>query len=378
MLLNARQLEDLHLILLGIRDVSKERTATDALRMSEQRFRLLVDSVRDYALFQVDLNGAIQSWNSGAERLLGWTDEEAIGKDVSMMFVPEDVAAGEHDRELEGARASGSADDERWHLRKDGTRFFASGVLTQVRDPQGNILGFAKVMRDITARKENEEQMKQAVEAKSTLVREIHHRVKNNLQVVASLLSMQASYTQHPDVLVAFEEAEGRLRAIARIHERLYASSDLSEVEFSAYLQNLAREMVELHSSTPDNISVEVDAVEMALHIEQAISLGLIANELILNCLKHGLQDGCGALRVRLSYVAGSFDPTRGDMPDDGWAALEVSDAGPGFPPGFDTESRATFGLKLINLLTRQLRGRFEILEGPGARSILSFPVRQQ
>lgn len=109
MLLNARQLEDLQLILLGIRDVSKERATLDALRTSEQRFRLLVDSVRDYALFQLDLNGNIMSWNSGAERLLGWAEDEAIGKHASMMFTPEDVAAGEPGRELEGARAYGSA-----------------------------------------------------------------------------------------------------------------------------------------------------------------------------------------------------------------------------------------------------------------------------
>lgn len=378
MLLNARQLEDLQLILLGIRDISKERAAMDALRYSEQRFRLLVDSVRDYALFQVDLNGVIQSWNLGAQRLLGWTEQEAIGKDMSLVLIPEDVAPSEHRWELEHARTHGRAEDERWHLRKDGSRFFASGVLTQVCDSQGNILGFAKVMRDMTARREHEEQLKQALEAKSTLVREIHHRVKNNLQVIASLLSMQAGYTQHPHVLAAFEEAEGRLRSIARIHERLYVSSDLSEVEFSSYLQNLTREMVRLHSSSPDQIAIEIDAVEMVLHIEQAIPLGLIVNELILNSLKHGLRDGTGVLRVRLSYVPGSFDSGRGETLDDGWAEIEVSDAGPGFPPSFDHESTATFGLKLIHLLTRQLRGRFEIRKGSGARSIISFPMRQQ
>lgn len=378
MLLNARQLEDLELILLGIRDVSKERAAAEALSRSEQRFRLLVDSVRDYAVFQMDLNGNILSWNSGAERLLGWTEQEVIGKDASIIFTPEDIAAGEPGRELEGARTNGSAEDERWHLRKNDTRFFASGVLTQVCGPKGNLLGFAKVMRDITARKENEEQLKQSVKVKSTLVREIHHRVKNNLQVIASLLSMQASYTQHAEVLRAFEEAEGRLRAIARIHERLYASSDLSEVEFSSYLQNLTREMLQLHSSTPDKISLEMDATEIVLDIEQAIPLGLIANELIINSLKHGLQNGSGALRVRFSYVPGKIDPGIEGSTDDGWAAIEVSDAGLGFPPGFNPESTATFGLKLVSLLVGQLRGRFEISDGPGARSVVTFPLRHR
>lgn len=378
MLLNARQLEQLQLILLGIRDISKERAAGEALRSSEQRFRLLVESVHDYALFQVDLRGNILSWNSGAERLLGWSEDEAIGKNASMMFTAEDVAAGEFGAELEGALVNGRAEDERWHVRKDGTRFFASGVLTQVRDEQGNVLGLAKVMRDITPRKEHEEQLNEALEAKSTLVREIHHRVKNNLQVIVSLLSMQASYTQHPDVLAAFDEAAGRLRAIASIHEGLYSSSDLTEVEFSSYLQNLTREMIRLHSSSPDKITVEVDANEMVLDVEQAIPLGLIANELIANCLKHGLQNGTGVLRVRLGPVPGSFEPSHGETMDDGWAMLDIGDAGPGFPQGFSTQSTTTFGLKLINLLVRQLRGRLEIRDGPGARAIVSFPLRQQ
>lgn len=377
MLLNARQLEDLQLILLGIRDVSKERAAVEALRASEQRFRLLVESVRDYALFQLDLSGKIQNWNSGAERLLGWTEEEAIGKDASIMFTPEDVAAGEYTRELEGARANGRAEDERWHLRRDGGRFFASGVLTQVRDQQGNLLGYAKVMRDITARKQNEEQLKQAVEAKSTMVREIHHRVKNNLQVIASLLSMQTSYTQVPEVLAAFEETEGRLRAIARIHERLYSSSELTGVEFSSYLQNLTREMVRLYFSEPDKITVDMETSEMELNIEQAIPLGLIANELIGNCLKHGVRNGTGFLRIRLGYVPESIDATSEETVRNTWGMLDVGDAGPGFPSGFDPESTATFGLKLVNLLVRQLRGTLEIPDEPGARSILKFPLRQ-
>ena len=213
-------------------------------------------------------------------------------------------------------------------------------MLTQVRDEQGNLLAFAKVMRDITARKENEEQLKEAVAAKSTLVREIHHRVKNNLQVIASLLSMQASYTQHPDVLAAFEEAGGRLRAIARIHERLYSSSELTEMEFSTYLQNLTREMVQVHTSTPDKIALEMETSEVVLHVEQAIPLGLIANELIGNSLKHGLRNGTGLLRIRFGYVPGSFEPSRGETMDDGWAMLEVGDAGPGLPPDFRSGPR--------------------------------------
>lgn len=145
----------------NIRDVTKRNQAVQPLRESEERFRPFVDNVRDYALFQMDLAGRITSWNSGAERLLGFSESEIIGQSATRVFTPDDVARGEAAQELETARLAGRAEDERWHLRKDGSRFFASGVLTTVHDEGGRLRGFAKIMRDITARKAVEEQLKQ-------------------------------------------------------------------------------------------------------------------------------------------------------------------------------------------------------------------------
>ena len=244
-------------IQFNIRDVSGRHQALEALRESEQRFRLFVESVHDYALFQMDPNGVIVTWNAGAESLLGWKEHEAVGRPAAILFTPEDRENGEAEGELEAARIKGRAEDERWHVRKDGTRFFASGVLTQVCDEQGRLLGFAKVMRDVTTRKEQEEQLQRSVSAKDTLVREIHHRVKNNLQVIVSLLSMQARHTNDARISSAFKETETRLRAIARIHERLYGSDDLTSVEFSEYITGLTNELVQLHSAAPDQIQLE-------------------------------------------------------------------------------------------------------------------------
>ncbi|HEX4772865.1 MAG TPA: chemotaxis protein CheB [Bryobacteraceae bacterium] len=357
----------------NVRDVSLRKKASKALLESEQRFRLFVESVNDYALFQVDTNGVILSWNAGAERLLGWKETEAIGMPASTVFTPEDVAAGEHQKEIETARTNGRADDERWHMRKDGTRFFASGVLTQVCDDQGNLLGFAKVMRDVTLRKEQEEQLHRSLSEKDTLVREIHHRVKNNLQVIVSLLGMQSRHTNDPHVLAAFQEAESRLRAIAHIHERLYASDDLSEVEFGGYVTALAEELVQLHASTPNQIQLELDLADVVLHIERAIPLGLIANELILNALKHGLRNKPGKLVVRLAYIPDS-EGRASNNGDTGWARLQIIDSGPGLPVDFDAAKTPSMGLRLVNMLVRQLRGRLEIGPPPGANFCVSFP----
>jgi len=265
-------------IQFNVRDVSARQQVINALRQSEQRFRLFVESVHDYAMFQMDTTGVILSWNVGAERLLGWKEQEAIGKTSHLVFTPEDIANSQPETEMEMGRVNGRAEDERWHVRKDGSRFFASGVLTQVCDDTGKLLGFAKVMRDVTGRKEQEEQLRRSLSQKDTLVREIHHRVKNNLQVIVSLLGMQSRHTRDERVLTAFQEAESRLRAIAHIHEHLYASEDLAEVEFGQYVSFLTRELIQLHSSVPDQIQIDLHVTDLVLDIERAIPLGLIAN----------------------------------------------------------------------------------------------------
>jgi len=353
---------------LNVRDISAARKeAAKALTQSEERFRLVVENVRDYAIFQVDSEGRIITWNDGAGQLLGWEGSEILGKSAGILFTPEDIEQGEPAREIEKARGEGRAEAERWHVRKDGSRFLASGVLTPSREEHGRIMTFTKVMQDITARKEQDDQLRRSLEEKSMLVREIHHRVKNNLQMIVSLLSLQSSHTEDPRVITAFEDTEGRVRAMAHIHEQLYASDDLAAVEIGGYLDVLTRELVALHAKAAGGVQLQVDVEEIVLHIEKALPVGLIANELIVNSLKHGLRSGTRELK--LSFRAARQD--RGAI----WARLVVEDSGPGFPPGFDLARTKSMGYQLISLLVRQLRARLEIGPGPGARITVAFPI---
>ncbi len=350
---------------LNVRDISARKEADRALRESEERFRLVVESVRDYAIFQMDREGSIITWNAGAQHLLGWEEREILGRNVALVFTPEDVATGQHELELAKAAAAGRSEDERWHMRKDGSRFYASGVLTRSaeREP-GGAPTFTKVMQDVTSRKEQDDRLRRSLEEKSVLVREIHHRVKNNLQMIISLLNLQSSHTADPRVSAAFEETESRVRAVAHIHEQLYASDDLSMVEVGSYLAALARELMAINGGKSDAIRLHVDVADLNMHIERAVPVGLIANELILNSLKHGVRSG-GDLRLSLK-TAGQ---------DNTQAILVVEDSGPGLPAGLDVAKAKTMGYQLIHLLVRQLRARLDIAPGPVARIAVSFPV---
>lgn len=130
----------------------------------EERFRLFMANVKDHAIFFTDKNGMVVDWNEGAEQLTGYTEEDVLGKSASVIFTPEDLARGAADMELKQAEKEGRASDERWHIRKDGTLFWGSGVMEAVKDEKGNLIGFVKIIRDFTARKQTESELMRRTE----------------------------------------------------------------------------------------------------------------------------------------------------------------------------------------------------------------------
>lgn len=193
MLLNARRIErndQADLILLGIEDTTERRRLEEARRDIELRFTSLVKNIRDHAIFTLDKAGRIASWNLEAERIIGTTEEEALGQEFKVIFTPEDIDEGRPQEELDLALSNGRAEDERWHLRKDGSKFWALGIVTPMYNSDGEHSGYSKILRDITDRKRDHEALEVANQRKTEFLAMLSHELRNPLAPIRTGLEV--------------------------------------------------------------------------------------------------------------------------------------------------------------------------------------------
>ncbi len=336
-----------------------ERTAE--LTRSEERFRLLVEGVKDCAIFMLDPQGCVVTWNSGAERFKGYKAEEIIGRHFSCFYPPEDLAKHKPDEELARALANGSFEDDGVRIRKDGTRFIANVLITPVYDESGRHIGFAKITRDISERVAAQAQAMEALR-REILLKEIHHRVKNNLQVVNSLLYLQSVRIADPTTVGILKESQTRVKSIALIHEKLYRGSDLGRVDFTEYARDLVADLFRTYGINQEAIVLRCDIRDVSLPIDAAIPCGLIINELTSNALKHAFPPG----------TAGEITITMARTDDDN-VLLTVSDTGAGFPKDVNWRKSKSLGLNLVMDLTKQLGGAVEMNSDRGTTFKITF-----
>lgn len=334
------------------------------LRLAEARFRGLLESAPD-GIVVVNSGGTIVIVNSQTETMFGYPREELIGQPIEMLVPGRYRTRHVHDRDtyMAGPRTRPmGAGRLLTGRRKDGREFPVEISLSPL-ETQGESLVMS-IVRDVTERRRAEERMEAALREKEALLKEIHHRVKNNLQVTSSLLRLQASTIANPEARAIFEETQSRIRSIALVHEKLYRSDDLSQVDFTDYVRSLAELLFRSLTIDADKVGFEVVGGDVLLPIDIAVPCGLIVNELLSNALKHAFPaDRGGRIRIVL------------ERREDGRNVLVVSDDGVGIPSAVVPDAGGTLGLKLVRGLVQQIDGSLTIRTGaPGAEFRVEFP----
>ncbi len=318
----------------------------------------------DDAIISIDDAQRIILFNQGAERIFGFSAAEVSGQHLDILL-PERLV-GAHQRHIDEfakssvvARRMGERKEIRAR-RKDGTEFPAEASISKV-DVDGEIM-FTVILRDVTERMLYDERIKASLREKEALLKEIHHRVKNNLQVVSSLLGLQSRAVADPKMRKMFQESQDRVHSMALLHESLYQSHSLSQINFPEYIRQLAAHLFHSYGVGGDRIHLRTDLDDLLLHLDAAVPCGLIINELVSNSLKYAFPDGReGEIRIELRGLS------------DGTTRLIVADNGIGLKADVDWVNTRSLGLRLVRTLAQQLGAKIEVNSEAGMEVQLAF-----
>jgi PAS domain S-box-containing protein len=335
------------------------REANRAIERSEAFLRGIFEEAPD-AVFLVGQDCRVVRVNAKAEQLFGFPQGGLAGVPINdLLFETGPAARPICPQLLEAPLRRGLDGAAQVHGRRhDGSAFPLDAMASPLRERALTIL----TVRDITESWEKEEALRRAVDDKNTLLKELYHRVKNNLQLIISLFNLQVRTLPAGEARQALLEAAGRVRAMALVHERLYQSRTLSSIALDEFVAELCHQLARAASAPQRGIAMQVEAEPVEIGLDVAVPLGLLLNELVANSLKHAFPGGRhGRIAVRIARE------------DEQTMRLTVSDDGVGLPPGFDQTSRQSLGLKLVAALSDQLRATFSLENRSGAFATLLF-----
>ena len=300
-------------------------------------------------LFLVGNDGFILLANQSAQTLLGYSEPELTGQPLQIVFAERDW-----NEISKSSLRAGITNQEMTVITKDGKKIPVLASISVIQDKNENNLGILYVCSDLTDHKQAEEARR-----KEVLLKEIHHRVKNNMQIISSLLSLQSRYITDDEYGEMFTESRNRIKSMALIHEKLYQSQDLENINVCEYITDLVNGLVRSYSD--QDITVRVEADDIYLGVNTAVPCGLIINELVSNALKHAFPDKKGEIRVDLHE-------------NNGVITLVIADNGIGIPDTIDFKNTETLGLRLVTILTEdQLEGEINLIRGKGTEFCITF-----
>lgn len=336
-------------------DITQRKRAEKRILLQAQMIELLKDS-----LVSTDLEGFVKTWNRGAENLFGYTAFEAIGKHISFVYPPEEHGALES--LIAELKEKGVHETEARMKRKSGEKFYAILSLSMISDEQGEATGMLGYSIDVTARKQMEEDLRQAVEDKDVLMKEIHHRTKNNMAVIQSLLNLQSGRMKDKAAMSSLNESAHRVKTLSTIHESLYSTGDLTSINIRSYLQSLATDLFNAFGADPSRVTLKINLPDIKMDVDQVIPIGLIVNELLTNVFKYAFPDGKeGEVLLELSDS------------DEETFELQVADTGIGLPGDLDISNPKSLGLQLVSSLSAQIRGRLSVSSENGTAFRIIF-----
>ena len=340
-----------------VEDITERKRMEESLKMAEEQYRVAIEASNDgVAIVQGEKHVYV---NRRFLEIFGFEKEdEIVGREGYKVVHPEDRdrVVTYHMERLKGGSVPGTYEFR--GMRKDGSvvPIEVSAARILFRDEPATLA----YLRDITARKETEEKLKSSLREKEVLLKEIHHRVKNNLQIMSSLLNLQSQYLDDPRALDIFRESIDRVKTMALIHDKLYRSENLSQIYFPIYVADLTRDLVNTYAAGK-GIYLNLDVEPVSYDVDTAIPLGLIVNELVSNALKHAFRESIGGtIRIGL-YRDGTH------------ATLLVSDNGTGFPENLDFMNTPSMGMQLVVTLVEQLEGAIELKRDKGTEFRITF-----
>ncbi|CAJ36932.1 histidine kinase N-terminal 7TM domain-containing protein [Methanocella arvoryzae] len=344
--------------LIVLRDVTEQKQAQEALRLSEARYKTMVETASE-GICILDKEDRVAFINKKASDLTGFTPEEACGRSAY------DFIGSEYHEALRknlALKRLGITEQYDYRLNcKDGNSVWVIASASPLYDEKGEFMATLAMLTDITDRKYADEQLKISLKEKEALLKEVHHRVKNNLQIITSLLNLQSTGMDDPKYTGMIRDSQNRIKSMALVHEQLYKSRDLSNIDIAEYLNSLINNISRSYNQASGRVTLRTDIETINVDIDRAVPIGIIVTELVSNAYKYAFPEAReGEIWVELRR-------------DGGKIMLTISDNGVGLPEGLEIGKTGTLGLQLVEMLTQQIDGELEI--GKGERTEFKITI---
>ena len=338
-------------------DISNRKKAEELIIKSEKKYRELADLLPQ-TVFETDVNADLTFMNIYAFEMFGYSQEDIEnGLNILELIVEEERSLS---RDKIKDVLSGQVSGDEYTAQRSDKSIFPIILYSNPIIHNKILEGFRGIIIDISDLKNAEDKIVASLKEKEVLIQEINHRVKNNMQIISSLLSLQANHTSSDEAAEILKESRGRVKSMAMIHEKLYHSSNLSRLNMAEYLNNLVSDILRSYSSVSSKLSSNVDVDDIYLNINTALPMGLMVNELVSNSIKHAFLEGEGNISIKLEYDGEKY-------------ILTVSDNGIGLPEDVDPFESSSLGLKLVNSLSIQIEGDLSVLRDDETTFILKF-----